>query len=168
MNRLYTFSAASKCWKQLRFPVVYSVSGRAANSSSAAEHSLPTFEDGKSSLDSEPKQNKQSNNPYRNLYPWKDEVQLAKLLAANIVFVDRGLIAINKPFGLGMYAADNQALLHSAQQKQQGSLTSELFGSPRYCLAEVLDYLSQLLNVNQLSIVKCKCWKNKIVLQITS
>ena len=41
-----------------------------------------------------------------------------------------------------------------SKSRAQQMLNTEIYGSPRYCLAEVLDYLAQLIQVRQLHIVK--------------
>lgn len=102
-----------------------------------------------------PKSHSPKKTPYMNLFPWKNEVELAKQLAENIVFVDRGLIAISKPWGLGMHAA--KRTVFGGKSQAEAILASEVLGSSRFCLTDVLDYLAQILRVDQLHIVKSKC-----------
>lgn len=99
-----------------------------------------------------------SSNTYKNLFPWKNEVELAKLLVANIVYSDRGLIAISKPWGLGMHAVE-RSVGDSPGSKSRAAqlLNTQVEINPRFCLAEVLDYMAQILQVRKLHIVKCKC-----------
>lgn len=155
MNRLITSAVAASRWGQQVCRTVV----RASSSASAKSSSM--FDDQKFSNDDTQSRNR----PYQNLFPWKDELQLAKLLIANIVFVDRGLIAINKPYGLGMHVAERQIPNAGGSKSEravhQEMLSSEIVGSPRYCLADVLDYMAQLLNVQRLSLVKCK-WSSAI------
>lgn len=84
---------------------------------------------------------------YQNLFDWKNKIDFAKQLASNVVYKDDNLVAIVKPWGVGM---------HFSIANSPNVLNSEVYGEPRFCVANVLDYLSQLLEMQNLKILKCK------------
>lgn len=92
---------------------------------------------------------------YRNLFDWNSQIDLAKLLAKNIVYNDYGLIAISKPWGLGIHKpADNVIDLKNPSNAEQ-ILNNQIFGQPKYSIADVIDLFGQLMHLNHpLHIVK--------------
>ena len=101
-------------------------------------------------------------NAYRNLFPWRNEVELAKMLASNIVHKDEttGLIAIVKPYGLPIHPTSPPS---SSDKHVHHSLLSAVHGTPQFSIAQVLDYLAQILRVDRLFIVKCNVPREIII-----
>ncbi|KAI2802467.1 hypothetical protein BLOT_009922 [Blomia tropicalis] len=96
-------------------------------------------------------------NPYKNLFPWNNEVDLAKLLVKNIVYNKHGLIAISKPWGLP---------IHPSSVNQKPNTMSKIYGDPLFCLHEVLEYVAQLIGVERLNLVKSahRDWSGLVLL----
>ena len=145
-------------WMQLRFirtSFVFRTNSQQSQQPSTFVEETPIIE----SINIHPISRAEPIKPYRNLFPWKNEIELAKLLVNNIVYWNYGLIGIVKPYGLHMY--DNNAQYSPGtntrnKYKAEQILNSGIVGSPRYNLTQVLDLIAQLIGVSKLHLVKCK------------
>lgn len=92
---------------------------------------------------------------YQELYPWRTETELAKLLVSNVAYNEHGLVAVVKPTGLGIYQpAAVTGSLKSKSSKGESLLARRLVGQPKFCIAQVLDYMAQMLRLPHLKITK--------------
>lgn len=80
---------------------------------------------------------------YRNLYPWSDLNQFFDIIKGTIAYTspDKAFIALNKPFGVGIYTADD---LNTSKQNTD-KLLSRIPGRPRYCMKDILKPLTDEL-----------------------
>lgn len=89
------------------------------------------------------------NHIYRHLYPWKCLQDFVNVLLKNVVYNDGQLIAIAKPFGVG---------IHSPYLKVTSNifhlLDSAIFGDPKFCIKDGLKLLSKQLGVKKLQVTK--------------
>lgn len=81
---------------------------------------------------------------YQNIFPWRNINDFVDTIRKSIVYTseDRSLIAIHKPFGIGIYAARD----NNVTKQNQDKLYYRLNGSPKYCLQDALNPISQQLN----------------------
>lgn len=77
---------------------------------------------------------------YRNLYPWSDLNQFFDIIKGTIAYVspDKALIAINKPFGVGTFTAEDL----NTKKQNVDRLLYKIPGRPRYCLLDILKPLA--------------------------
>ncbi len=87
--------------------------------------------------------------PFQNLYEWKSMKEFVEMLAQNIVYNDSNLIAISKPWGVGIHKPEVMIT-----NKNSHLLFGAYSGSAKYCVNDSLELLSQLLNVKKLKFVK--------------
>jgi 23S rRNA-/tRNA-specific pseudouridylate synthase len=87
--------------------------------------------------------------PFRNLYEWKSMKEFVEMLAQNIVYNDSNLIAISKPWGVGIHKPEVMIT-----NKNSHLLLGVYSGCAKYCVNDSLELLSQLLNVKKLKCVK--------------
>lgn len=80
---------------------------------------------------------------YQNLYPWKNLQEFVKLIKSTIAYTseDNSVIALNKPFGVGIYASQDK----NDTKQNQDKLLYKLRGYPKYCIEDVLKPLSDEL-----------------------
>lgn len=80
---------------------------------------------------------------YRNLYPWNNLSEFVKLIKSTIAYTseDGSLIALNKPFGVGTYTAQDK----NDTKQNQDKLLYRLKGFPKYCIQDALKPLSDEL-----------------------
>lgn len=87
--------------------------------------------------------------PYKRLYPWRTLSEFVDVLEENIVYFDKKLLVINKPWGVGMYKP-NPVITEQTNYH----LYSEGFGEPKYCITNALDELGDRLNCQNLRIAR--------------
>jgi 23S rRNA-/tRNA-specific pseudouridylate synthase len=75
--------------------------------------------------------------------------EFVEMLAQNIVYNDSNLIAISKPWGVGIHKSEVMIT-----KKNSHLLLGVYSGSAKYCINDSLELLSQLLNVKKLKCVK--------------
>lgn len=80
---------------------------------------------------------------YRNLYPWTSFNQFFNQIKETIAYrsPDNSLIALSKPFGVGVYQVQD----NNVKKQNQDKLLQKLHGHPRYCISDVLKPLSDEL-----------------------
>ena len=87
--------------------------------------------------------------PYKNMYHWKSLREFSQHLADSKVYFDGKLLAIVKPWGVGIHK------VHVNVNERNSHLAKCMVpGSPNYCVRDSLDHLCQLFDVNSLRIVK--------------
>ncbi|XP_053215057.1 mitochondrial mRNA pseudouridine synthase RPUSD3-like [Panonychus citri] len=82
---------------------------------------------------------------YQNIYPWNRLEQFVDHLLSQTLYSDNDIIAIAKPFGVGIYNPYDKSNLPD-------KIEPNIFGDPRYCIADALETLSEKLNTPDLSI----------------
>ncbi|KAI7688468.1 hypothetical protein SSS_00093 [Sarcoptes scabiei] len=90
---------------------------------------------------------------YQNLYNWNNDIDLVKLLASNIIYKKCGLIAISKPWGVGVNQGETLFRSNHPGYSEQ-LLNDQTFGECRTSVRDVLDLLGQYLNIPELHIIK--------------
>ncbi|KAG8225385.1 hypothetical protein J437_LFUL016810 [Ladona fulva] len=83
--------------------------------------------------------------PYTNLCPWKSKRELTEYLLRNTIYNENGLIALNKPYGLG---------IQPPSKLRDTRITTAIPNSENYTIAEVLPLLGNNYGVDRLMIVK--------------
>ncbi|CAG2112005.1 unnamed protein product [Medioppia subpectinata] len=99
--------------------------------------------------------------PYDQLFPWPSSLAaFSRYLADQVVYFDRQLLAISKPWGVGIHRP--QATI---TDKNGHLLQMAYHGSPRYCIREALEPLAALMGVKRLTLVKsCERFTSGIIL----
>jgi 23S rRNA-/tRNA-specific pseudouridylate synthase len=87
--------------------------------------------------------------PYDQLFPWKSLTEFSQHLADNKVYFDGNLLAISKPWGVGIHKVNV-----NVTDKNSYLSTSFITGSPQYCLTDSIQHLCQIFNVKHLNICK--------------
>lgn len=87
--------------------------------------------------------------PYHNLFEWKSMREFTQMLANNVVYNDGNLIAICKPWGVGIHTSHV-----NINDRNSYLLNNTITGSSKYCISESLETLSQLIGVKKLKFVK--------------
>lgn len=90
---------------------------------------------------------------YRNLYPWSDLNQFFDVIKGSIAYAtpDNAFIALNKPFGVGTYLADDVNL----SKQNSDKLLYRIPGRPRYCIQDILKPLAdEFKSENPYSVIK--------------
>lgn len=80
---------------------------------------------------------------YRNLYPWNNLNEFVKLIQSTVAYKseDNSLIALSKPFGVGVYNAQDK----NSSKQNQDKLLYKLSGYPKYCIQDALKPLTDEL-----------------------
>lgn len=92
-------------------------------------------------------------NIYSNIYPWRTLPQFVEQLVNTLAYKseDSSLIAIHKPFGVGVHNAKDE----NNKKQNQDKLSLLLQGSPKYSIDDALPHLTEALNLKQpLHVVK--------------
>lgn len=81
---------------------------------------------------------------YQNLYPWRSLNDFVTQLKSTIAYKsqDNSLVALNKPFGVGVF----KVLDANGSKQNADRILSNVAGSPKYCLSDALDPLTQEFN----------------------
>lgn len=81
---------------------------------------------------------------YHNMYPWSNLNQFFDLVKGTISYKspDNSLIALCKPYGVGIYTK----LDNNRGKQNQDKLLSKVPGQPHYCMQDILKPLSDELN----------------------
>ncbi|RWS29540.1 RNA pseudouridylate synthase domain-containing protein 3-like protein [Leptotrombidium deliense] len=87
--------------------------------------------------------------PYKRLFPWKSLTAFVDDLEKNVVYNDKAIVAINKPWGVGIHKA--QVFV---DKKRSNLLLSDVIGSSKYCIADAVDILAERLKCRELRITK--------------
>ena len=83
--------------------------------------------------------------PYANLYPWGNSLTaFVDHLYNNIVYQDENILAIDKPFGVGIHL--DEPTIHS---KNSYILDMKTIGQPKYCLDDALPELESKLGLKK-------------------
>lgn len=86
-----------------------------------------------------------SDHPYENLFSWRSLDQFVGRLEQGILFEDDNIVAIDKPWGVGIHNA------HVTIKKQTSYLMDTLhFGDPRFCIDDALPLLCERLRTKKL------------------
>lgn len=81
--------------------------------------------------------------PYVNLYPWGNSLAaFVDYLHANIIYQDNDILALNKPWGVGIHLQSPE--IH---KKNTYLLEMKSIGQPTYCLDDAIMELNAKLNV---------------------
>lgn len=90
------------------------------------------------------------NHPYKCMYPWKTKKEFTDYLYENICFNDGKLIAIDKPWGVGIHRSE---LMVTKQNSNH--ITGASANVPKYHIDEALDHLKTRLNFQEeLKVIK--------------
>ena len=103
----------------------------------------------KSTRNQKSKPKKSSTHPFKNLYPWTSLDEFADYIERRVVFNDKNLIAIDKPWGIAYHKANKT--LHKPYSFETLSLIA---GEPKFCLDDALSHLEERLEVEKLEYVK--------------
>lgn len=87
--------------------------------------------------------------PFNLMYPWKNLEQFVDLLEKQIIYNDKNLIAIDKPWGVA-YHKPNKTIY----KPYSFETLSLIPGEPRFCLNDALRILEERLEVEKLDYVK--------------
>lgn len=90
-----------------------------------------------------------SNHIYRNLFPWKSLQDFVQVLLKNVIYNDGRMIAIAKPYGVGIHTP-----YFKATSRSKYLLESAILGDVKYCIKDGLKLLGEQLNVKNLQISK--------------
>lgn len=88
--------------------------------------------------------------PYLHLYPWKSLQDFANVLQQSITYQDKNIIILDKPWGVGIYQK------YPAIHKKNSDLIqwAGRFGDPKFCVADALPLLSEMLGLKALVIAR--------------
>ena len=90
------------------------------------------------------------NHPYKCMYPWKTKKEFTDYLYENICFNDGKLIAIDKPWGVGIHRSELMVTKQNANH-----ITGASANVPKYHIDEALDHLKTRLNFQEeLKVIK--------------
>jgi len=80
---------------------------------------------------------------YRELYPWNNLNEFVDTIKSTIAYKteDNSFIALNKPFGVGIYNAHDM----NKNKANQDKLLYQLSGAPKYCIRDALQPLADEL-----------------------
>lgn len=80
---------------------------------------------------------------YRNLYPWQSLDQFVNQIKNTIAYTseDGSIIALNKPFGVGIYTVQDK----NVSKQNKDKVLAKLAGHPKYCLQDALKPLTDEL-----------------------
>lgn len=96
---------------------------------------------------------KHDTNIFRDLYPWTTRDQFLCHIKDNIIYrsEDNGsLVAIHKPFGVGINLVQD----NNTTKQNQDRLLSRIRGTPKFCIADILQPLSDDLDLkNPLQVI---------------
>lgn len=87
--------------------------------------------------------------PFNAMYPWANLKQFVDHLEKRIIFNDKNLIAIDKPWGVAYHKANKT--LHKPYSFETLSMIP---GEPRFCMNDALPFLEERLQVEKLHYVK--------------
>ena len=87
--------------------------------------------------------------PFKHMYPWKTLSEFTDHLEENIIYNDGKLIAINKPWGVGIHKTNTVIT-----EKTNYRTFSEDFGDPKFCVSNALDLLCERLLIQRLRFAK--------------
>lgn len=89
-----------------------------------------------------------NNHPYENMYPWRSLEQFAERLQAGIVYQDEDIVAIDKPWGVGIHKAHPTI----TRQNSDHMMEAIKFGDPRFCVDDGLLILRDMLKCKDLKV----------------
>lgn len=96
---------------------------------------------------------------FKNLYPWKTLSDFSNHLKSSIVYNEGGLIALNKPYGVGIYRCNKR------DDGSTGAVNLASHEDFSYTIEDCLQDLKCYLNVSDLTILKsCERYASGIVL----
>lgn len=77
---------------------------------------------------------------YQNIFPWSNINEFVSSITQSIIYKsqDNSIIAINKPFGVGIYQPQDL----NTKKQNQDKILYRLTGTPKYCIQDVLEPLT--------------------------
>ncbi|XP_076751731.1 pseudouridylate synthase RPUSD4, mitochondrial [Xylocopa sonorina] len=82
--------------------------------------------------------------PYKQIHPWKSLTEFAEDLLNNIIYNKDGLVALNKPYGI-----------RCSRVQSDKNTYNNIPNGVNYTLEDVLPYICDRLNYQNLKIVRC-------------
>lgn len=90
-----------------------------------------------------------ADHPFQQMFPWRSLEQFTKRIEDSILYQDDKIVAIEKPWGVGIHRP------HPTIKKQTEYLMEALsFGDPRFCIDDALPFLQDNMRVKNLRTVR--------------